>query len=480
MEIILLIISALAIIGLLSAIKIVPQQEAWVMEKLGKFDRVMEPGLNIIIPIIQRIAYKHTLKEQAIDVHEQTAISNDNVTLTIDGVLYVKVIDPKVASYGVSDPYYAVAQLAQTTMRSEIGKLKLDKTFEEREILNHAIVTTINEAAVNWGIQCMRYEIKDIQPPRTILKAMEMEVAAERQKRAEILESEGKRQSLINKAEGEKAQVVLNSEASLTDQVNRAKGEAEAIICVADATAKGIDILAKSINKAGGTEAVSLKVAEQYVEAFSKLAKESNTILLPANIDNPSGIIAQAMTIYDNLGEGKEVSLVGFGNFSVADVPARAGRNPRTGLISYIGSAKADTKISSDCVYYGEEKLDNGNKELKEMTKRGKVKWYSEEKGFGVITPDNGGIDAFVSASQVQAAETQRLKQVVSKIEAIEQERLDNAELLKDAYNEAKALGFDVKIIKYVLKLKKKDKDALAEEINIFYYLDSTLSRDYE
>ena len=305
MDIILLIISALAIIGLLSAIKIVPQQEAWVMEKLGKFDRVMEPGLNIIIPIIQRIAYKHTLKEQAIDVHEQTAISNDNVTLTIDGVLYVKVIDPKAASYGVSDPYYAVAQLAQTTMRSEIGKLKLDKTFEEREILNHAIVTTINEAAVNWGVQCMRYEIKDIQPPRTILKAMEMEVAAERQKRAEILESEGKRQSLINKAEGEKAQVVLNSEASLTDQVNRAKGEAEAIICVADATAKGIDILAKSINKTGGTEAVSLKVAEQYVEAFSKLAKESNTILLPANIDNPSGIIAQAMTIYDNLGKKK-------------------------------------------------------------------------------------------------------------------------------------------------------------------------------
>ena len=305
MDILLLVLSLLAIIGLVSAIKIVPQQEAWVMEKLGKFDRVLDPGLNVIIPIIQKVAYKHTLKEQAIDVTAQTAISNDNVTLSIDGVLYVKVLDPKAASYGVSNPYYAVTQLAQTTMRSEIGKLKLDKTFEERESLNHSIVSIMNEAAVNWGIQCMRYEIKDIQPPNSILQAMELQVAAERQKRAKILESEGQRQSLINTAEGEKAQIVLNSEASQTDQVNRAKGEAEAIICVAEATAKGIDILANSIRKTGGSDAVSLKVAEQYVEAFSKLAKESNTILLPSNIDNPSGIIAQAMTIYDNVKKKK-------------------------------------------------------------------------------------------------------------------------------------------------------------------------------
>lgn len=305
MDILLLVLSLLAIIGLVSAIKIVPQQEAWVMEKLGKFDRVLDPGLNVIIPIIQKVSYKHTLKEQAIDVTAQTAISNDNVTLSIDGVLYVKVLDPKAASYGVSNPYYAVTQLAQTTMRSEIGKLKLDKTFEERESLNHSIVTIMNEAAVNWGIQCMRYEIKDIQPPKSILQAMELQVAAERQKRAKILESEGQRQSLINTAEGEKAQIVLNSEASQTDQVNRAKGEAEAIICVAEATAKGIDIVANSIRKTGGSDAVSLKVAEQYVEAFSKLAKESNTILLPSNIDNPSGIIAQAMTIYDNVKKKK-------------------------------------------------------------------------------------------------------------------------------------------------------------------------------
>ena len=306
MEIILLVLGVIGIITLIAAIKIVPQQEAWVMERLGRFDSVLEPGMTIIIPIIQKIAYKHNLKEQAIDVTAQTAISNDNVTLSIDGVLYVKIIDPKAASYGVSDPYYAVIQLAQTTMRSEIGKLKLDKTFEERESLNHAIVTTMNQAATNWGIQCMRYEIKDIQPPRSILQAMELQVAAERQKRATILESEGQRQSQINIAEGEKARTVLNSEASLIDQVNRAKGEAEAIIAVAEATAKGIDVVAKSIQNKGGSDAVSLKVAEQYVNAFAKLAQKSNTILLPSNLDNPSGFIAQAMAIFDRLKSTKQ------------------------------------------------------------------------------------------------------------------------------------------------------------------------------
>jgi len=186
-------------------------------------------------------------------------------------------------------------------MRSEIGKLKLDKTFEERETLNHAIVTSINHAATNWGIQCMRYEIKDIQPPKTILEAMELQVAAERQKRARILESEGHRQAQINISEGEKAQVVLTSEAAYIDQVNRAKGEAEALICVADATAKSIDIVGSSIKKEGGENAVSLKVAEQYVDAFSKLAQKSNTVILPANLESPSGFIAQALTIYDKL-----------------------------------------------------------------------------------------------------------------------------------------------------------------------------------
>jgi len=306
MEVILFVLGFFVIILLIGMIKIVPQQEAWVLENLGKFDRVLEPGLNIIIPIIQRIAYKHTLKEQAIDVHAQTAISNDNVTLSIDGVLYVKIADPVAASYGVNNPYYAISQLAQTTMRSEIGKLKLDKTFEEREALNHAIVTSINHAAMNWGIECMRYEIKDIQPPKSILQAMELQVAAERQKRAKILESEGHRQAQINISEGEKAQVVLNSEAAYTDQVNRAKGEAEAILFVAEATAKSIETIASTIKKEGGAEAVSLRLGQQYVEAFSLFAKESNTLILPSNISDPSNFIAQAIAIYDNIKDKKK------------------------------------------------------------------------------------------------------------------------------------------------------------------------------
>lgn len=305
MDIFLLTVSIIAIVLIVKMIKIVPQQEAWVIEKLGKFDKVLEPGLSIIIPIIQRVAYKHTLKEQAVDVRAQTAISNDNVTLLIDGILYVKIMDPIAASYGVNNPYYAITQLAQTTMRSEIGKLKLDRTFEEREALNIAIVTSINQAAINWGIQCMRYEIKDIQPPQNILQAMELQVAAERQKRAVIMDSEGTRQAQINNAEGQKAEVVLNSEAAYTDQINRAKGEAEAILCVAEATAKSIEVIAASITKNGGSEAVNLKVAEKYVEAFSQLARESNTVILPADLSNPSNFITQSLSIFGRLNPTK-------------------------------------------------------------------------------------------------------------------------------------------------------------------------------
>ncbi|WP_016916641.1 SPFH domain-containing protein [Rickettsia honei] len=301
MEYALLIFSIIAILVIIQMVKVVPQQQAWVVEKLGKFDKVLQPGLNLLIPFIQRVAYKHTLKEEAIDVTAQTAISNDNVTLSIDGVLYVKIIDPMAASYGVNNPYYAITQLAQTTMRSEIGKLPLDRTFEERETLNVAIVAAINQAAINWGIQCMRYEIKDIQPPQTILKAMELQVAAERQKRAQILESEGNRQAKINHAEGEKAQIVLNSEASYTDQVNRAKGEAEAIGLVATATANSIEIVATAVQKTGGSDAVALKIAEQYISAFGNLAKDTNTVILPANLSEPSSFITEALTIFNQL-----------------------------------------------------------------------------------------------------------------------------------------------------------------------------------
>jgi regulator of protease activity HflC (stomatin/prohibitin superfamily) len=289
----------IALIVIFMGIKTVPQQQAWIVESLGKFDRTLEPGLNILIPFYQKVAYKHSLKEMAVDVPEQAGITRDNVTLTLDGILYMRIIDPVAASYGVSNPIYAVSQLAQTTMRAEIGKLTLDKTFEERETLNANIVAAINVAAQNWGIQCMRYEIKNITPPNSVLKAMELQVAADRQKRAAILESEGKRQAQINIAEGRKQEVVLNSEAALTDQVNRAKGEAEAILAVADATAKGIEMVAASINKSGGSEAVALKIAEQYVGAFKELAKESTTVLLPANASDAGSMVAQALTVFE-------------------------------------------------------------------------------------------------------------------------------------------------------------------------------------
>lgn len=285
-------------------IKIVPQQEAWVIETLGKFDSVLNPGINFLIPFIQRVAYKHSLKEGVVDIPQQSAITKDNVTLDIDGIIYMRIIDPKAASYGVSDAYYALAQLAQTNMRSEIGKISLDNTFEERENLNLNIVKSINEAASAWGIQCMRYEIKDINPPATVLKAMELQVAAERQKRAAILESEGRRESQINISEADKREVVLQSEAAMLDKINRAKGDAEAIIAVANATAEGIRKIAESIQSDGGTDAVSLKIAEQYIGAFKELAKESNTILLPTSandIGSVSTIVAQAVSIFDNM-----------------------------------------------------------------------------------------------------------------------------------------------------------------------------------
>jgi regulator of protease activity HflC (stomatin/prohibitin superfamily) len=294
----------LGFVGILvitKGVKIVPQQSAWIVQKLGKFDRKLEPGLNILIPFIETVAYRHSLKEFAYDVQEQPAITRDNVTLMMDGILYIRIVDPIQASYGVSDPVYAVSQLAQTTMRSEIGKLTLDECFEERERLNANIVAAINLASQTWGIQCMRYEIKNITPPETVLKAMELQMAAERRKRSEILESEGQRQSKINVAEGHKQEIVLASEAALTDQVNRAKGEAEAIIAVAEATAKGIEAIASAIGKAGGEEAVALRIAENYVAAFEKLAKTSTTVLLPANVGDAGGMVATALTIFDQI-----------------------------------------------------------------------------------------------------------------------------------------------------------------------------------
>lgn len=303
-----LVVLVLLVVALFKGVKIVPQQQAWVVESLGKFNSVLQPGLNFIIPFVSRVAYRHSLKEEAIDVNAQSTITSDNVTLSIDGVLYVRIIDAKQASYGVSDPYFALTQLAQTTMRSEIGQMSMDKTFSEREQLNANIVESINQASAAWGIQVMRYEIKDIKPPQTILDAMEQQVTAERHKRAQILESEGERQAAINVAEGQKQQIVLASEGSMTDQINRATGEAKAIEQVAEATADAITKVAISIEKKGGSDAVSLRIAEQYVDAFSNLAKENNTILLPANTGDVGSMVAQALSVFNNIKKQKQAS----------------------------------------------------------------------------------------------------------------------------------------------------------------------------
>ena len=294
-------IAFLAFLAVVKGVKFVPQQQVWIVERMGRYRVSMEAGLNFLIPFIDNITYRHSLKEEAVDIPSQTAITKDNVTLIIDGILYLKITDPKQASYGVGDARYAITQMAQTTMRSELGKMTLDRTFLERDNLNVSIVQSINEASVVWGIQCLRYEIKDITPPDNVRQAMELQVAAERKKRAEVLDSEGKRQSQINIAEGIKQEVVLKSEAAMTDQINRAKGEAEAILQVAKATAEGIEMVAASIDKSGGEKAVALRLAEQYIEAFSKLAKENNTLILPAKTDDAGSMVAQALSIFNSI-----------------------------------------------------------------------------------------------------------------------------------------------------------------------------------
>jgi regulator of protease activity HflC (stomatin/prohibitin superfamily) len=294
-------LSAVALVVLKQSVRFVPQNTALVVERFGKYRTTMEAGLNFLVPFIDRVAYNQTLKEQAVDVPSQGAITRDNISLVVDGVLYVKVIDPYKASYGVESYVYAVTQLAQTTMRSEIGKLELDKTFEEREALNTNIVAQINEAAAPWGVMVMRYEIKDIDPPRTVLDAMERQMKAEREKRAVVLESEGERQSSINVAEGQRQARVLAAEAEKAEQILRAEGEASAILAVAEAKAAALETLGAAANTERGQKAIQLNLAEQAIEARANIARESSVVLLSEGQTNAANVVAEAMTIIQRL-----------------------------------------------------------------------------------------------------------------------------------------------------------------------------------
>lgn len=303
-----LVLLVVAVVFIAKSVKVVPQQHAWVLERLGRFHGVLQPGLNIVLPFIDRIAYKHSLKEIPLDVPSQVCITKDNTQLQVDGILYFQVTDPKLASYGSSDPILAITQLAQTTLRSVIGKMELDKTFEERDDINRTVVAALDEAAANWGVKVLRYEIKDLTPPGDILHAMQAQITAEREKRALIAASEGRKQEQINiatgereaaiqKSEGEMQAAINQSEGEKQAAVNRAMGEAEAVKLVARATAEAIHMVAQTIRQPGGMEAVNLKVAEQYVQAFGQVAKEGNTLILPGNMADVGGLVASAMTI---------------------------------------------------------------------------------------------------------------------------------------------------------------------------------------
>jgi len=292
-----LIVLVLAIVFIVRALKVVPQQHAWVVERLGKFDRVLAPGLNFLIPFVDRVAYKHLLKEVPLDVPSQVCITKDNTQLTVDGVLYFQVTDPMRASYGSSNYIVAITQLAQTTLRSVIGRMELDKTFEEREIINSNVVSALDEAALNWGVKVLRYEIKDLTPPNEILRAMQAQITAEREKRALIAASEGRKQEQINIATGEREASIQRSEGERQAEINRAMGEASAISAVADATARAIERISGAISRPGGLEAVNLQVAEKYVDALGKLAKENNTMIVPANLADVSSLVAAATSV---------------------------------------------------------------------------------------------------------------------------------------------------------------------------------------
>ena len=295
-----LVLAVLAIVFAFQAIKVVPQQSAWIVERLGKFHAVLSPGLNVVIPFIDRVAYKHSLKEIPLDTPSQVCITKDNTQLSVDGVLFFQVTDPMRASYGTSNYVIAITQLAQTTLRSVIGKMELDKTFEERDLINRSVVSAIDEAALNWGVKVLRYEIKDLTPPAVILQAMQQQITAEREKRAVVAASEGRKQEQINLATGAREAAIAESEGEKQAAINKAEGGAAATLAIAKATAEALRQIAEATRAPGGMDAVNLKVAEQYVQAFAQLAKEGNTILLPSNMNDMGSMIASAMSIMRN------------------------------------------------------------------------------------------------------------------------------------------------------------------------------------
>jgi regulator of protease activity HflC (stomatin/prohibitin superfamily) len=292
-----ILLAALAIVVVLKTATVVPQQSAFVVERLGRLHATLEAGFHVLLPFVDVIRYRHTLKEQAIDIAEQICITRDNVQVGVDGVLYLKVLDPQRASYGISDYHFAIAQLAQTTLRSEIGKIELDRTFEERSHINAQVVSELDKATAPWGVKVLRYEIKNITPPQDILAAMEKQMRAEREKRAVILSSEGERDAAVNVADGKKQQVIKASEANRQQQMNEAEGQAAAILAVAEATAEGLRKVGQAIAAPGGIEAVQLRVAEQYVDQLGNLAKSGNTFVLPANLADVGSMVALATSV---------------------------------------------------------------------------------------------------------------------------------------------------------------------------------------
>ncbi len=300
MDILALVLLAVAAVFIVRSVKVVPQQHAWVVERLGKYHTTLTPGLSLLVPFVDQVAYKHSLKEIPLDVPSQVCITRDNTQLTVDGILYFQVTDPMRASYGSSNYIVAITQLAQTTLRSIIGRMELDRTFEERDAINAQVVAALDEAALNWGVKVLRYEIKDLTPPAEILRSMQAQITAEREKRALIAASEGRRQEQINIASGEREAFIARSEGQKQAEINQAQGEAAAILAVAEATADAIRQVAEAIRQPGGEQAVQLRVAEKGVEAFAQLAQKNNTMIVPASLGEVSGLIASAMALMQN------------------------------------------------------------------------------------------------------------------------------------------------------------------------------------